>query len=550
MRTTVSSALQTTVVALGFCLSCASLSAQDLPAVRIENGASQLLVHGKPFLALGGELGNSSAGTAAEADTVLPHLAKMHFNTLLMPVAWDEVEPTEGQFDFSIPDHWIDVARDQHMHLVFLWFGSWKNAFSEYAPAWVLADSKRFPRAIAVDGHPLEILSTLGQQTVAADAKAYAALMAHLRQKDASDQTVLFIQVENEVGYLSPGGRDRSPEADRLFNEPVPAQLVSYLSSHRETLSPELAAHFHPGAGSRSSSGSWLQVFGDAADEVFMAWHYGLFVEQVVKAGKAAYPLPMYMNAQLPAPFETAGDYPSGGPHPLYLAAYRAAAPTIDFYAPDIYWPDFARWVNLYQSAGYPVFVPEARPDVAPWNALFTIGEARGFGFSPFGVDTLDDSASGSGRAISEAYATLSELSDSILTAQQAGKIRALVLNEHDFRPSQTVTLGGYRFRAMLARTWPARELAATTGGMMVIETAPNQFLIAGSGLSVEFSRNPDTDRQIAGIAGIEQLTWADGKWATARVLNGDQSDQGRRLLMDGKEFHVYRVNLYAYPAN
>jgi hypothetical protein len=526
--------------ALGIGLTCASLCAQDLPTVRIENGASQLLVHGKPFLALAGELGNSSSGTAAEADYILPRLSAMHFNAVLMPVAWDEIEPVEGQFDFSIPDHWIDVARDQHMHLVFLWFGSWKNAFSEYAPAWVLADTRRFPRAMAVNGQPLEILSTLGEETARADAKAYAALMAHLRQKDSAEQTVLFIQVENEVGYLGLGGRDRSAEADKLFGEQVPAQLTSYLTSHRDTLSPELAAHFHPGAG------SWTEIFGDAADEVFMAWHYGLSVEQVVKAGKAAYPLPMYMNAQLPAPFETPGDYPSGGPHPLYQAACRAAAPSIDFYAPDIYWPDFARWVNLYKAAGNPVFVPEARPDPAPWNALYTIGEARGFGFSPFGVDSLQENTT-PGHEISEAYAMLADLSDTILAAQPAGKIRALVLGSTDPRPAQTVALGGYRFRAMLARTWPARELAATTGGMMVIETAPNEFLIAGSGLSVDFIRDPDTDRRIAGIAQIEQLSYAGGKWATARVLNGDQSDQGRRLLMDGKEFRVYRVKLYAY---
>ncbi|HTW78051.1 MAG TPA: DUF5597 domain-containing protein [Terracidiphilus sp.] len=110
-----------------------------------------------------------------------------------------------------------------------------------------------------------------------------------------------------------------------------------------------------------------------------------------------------------------------------------------------------------------------------------------------------------------------------------------------------SLALGGYRFRAMLARTWPARELAATTGGMMVIETAPNQFLIAGSGLSVDSIRDPDTDRQIAGIAGIEQLAWTDGQWTKARVLNGDQSDQGRHLLMDSHDFHVYRVKIYAY---
>ena len=506
--------------ALGLCLACAAVSAQDLPTVRIENGASQLLIHGKPFLALAGELGNSSAGTAAEADTILPRLEKLHFNTVLMPVAWGEIEPAEGQFDFSIPDHWIDVAREQHMHLVFLWFGSWKNAFSEYAPAWVLADTKRFPRAIAVDGQPLEILSTLGEQTARADAKAYAALMAHLREKDATELTVLFVQVENEVGTLGLGGRDRSADADKLFGEQVPAQLTACLSSHRDLLPPELAANFHAGAG------AWRDVFGDAADEIFMAWHYGLFVEQVVKAGKAAYPLPMYMNAQLPAPFEAPGDYPSGGPHPANQVIYRAAAPSIDFYSPDIYWPDFARWVKLYQAAGNPVFVPEARPDVASGNALYAIGEARGFGFSPFGVDSLDNS--GAGHAISETYAALAELSDSILAAQQQNKIRALVLSSIDPRPSQTVALGGYRSAPCCARapgrlaSWPRHKAACWPSRQL-----PTSLSSRARPLTVDFVRDPDTDRQIAGIAGIEQLAYSDGKWTTARVLNGDQSDRG-----------------------
>lgn len=171
--------------------------------IRLDTMNGQLLVQGKPFLILGGELGNSSAGTAAQADSILPAMAHLHLNTVLMPVAWEQVEPKEGAYDFSILDHWIDVARQQNLHLALLWFGSWKNAFSEYAPDWVKADTKRFPRALAADGAPLEILSTFGAETNRCDSRALAALMEHVREKDQDRQTVLMVRCSSGPSQLS-----------------------------------------------------------------------------------------------------------------------------------------------------------------------------------------------------------------------------------------------------------------------------------------------------------------------------------------------------------
>lgn len=310
--------------------------AQDLPHLLRQGNTTQFIFDGKPFLMLGGELRNSSAGTAEQADSIVPKLAHAHVNTIVTPVSWELIEPTEGTFDFSILDHWIAKARDQHVHLVLLWFGSWKNGTSSYVPAWVKADSKHFPRAIGADGRELEALSTLSQNNLHADAAAFRELMRHLKQTDAQQQTVLMVQVENEVGIFG-STRDRSAEADHLFNSPVPAELISDLKQHRERLSPELLKAW------RGVAGTWSQAFGNdaAASEIFMAWHYASYMGQVAAAGKAEYALPMYVNAQLPAPLERPGEYPSGGPHPAYLEVWRAAAPAIDFFSPDIYWPNF-----------------------------------------------------------------------------------------------------------------------------------------------------------------------------------------------------------------
>src|SRR5690348_4314486 len=296
-----------------------NMAAQEIPHLDRGHGSAQLIVHGKPFVIFGGELGNSSAGTAEQADSILPRLARAHINTVLMPVAWEQLEPVEGKFDFTILDHWVEQARAQHLHLVLLWFGSWKNAFSSYAPDWVKRNPKRFPRAIAPDGHPLEILSTVSKDNLEADARAFRAMMRHLKESDGQQETVLMVQVENEVGVLG-SARDHSAEADRLFNGPVPESLVQYLRAHRDWLPREMSNAWN------ASGKTWHGVFGEGAPEIFMAWNYARYIGQVVEAGKSEYPLPMFMNAQLPAPLERAGEYPSGGPHPENLEIYRAGA--------------------------------------------------------------------------------------------------------------------------------------------------------------------------------------------------------------------------------
>jgi hypothetical protein len=252
------------------------------------------------------------------------------------------------------------------------------------------------------------------------------------------------------------------------------------------------------------------------------------------------------MNAQLPAPRERAGDYPSGGPYPFSQPIYRAAAAAIDFYAPDIYWPDFENWVDRYQKLGNPAFVPESRPELAPYDALYVLGQARGIGFSAFGVD--DWAPPAQGPRLADVYQTLSQIGDRFLQAQAHDATRALILHLTSPRPTQTVSLGGYLFRAAIAKSWPAQKPLAADGALLVMQSAPDEFYVLGSGLTVSFLRDPDADDRIAGIADIAQLAWSKGHWTVAQEMNGDQSDQGRGLLMDAHTIHLYRVRLYNYP--
>jgi beta-galactosidase GanA len=263
----------------------AAVAAPPIPVLAQRGAARQLLVDGRPFLILGGELANSSASSLTYMAPVWPRLRAMHLNTVLTPVSWELIEPEEGRFDFQIVDGLLAQAREQDMRLVLLWFGSWKNSMSCYAPAWVKTDSERFPRARRSTGEAMEILTPFAAANVEADARAFATLMRHLRETDGARHTVVLVQVENEIGMI-PEARDRHPAADAAFSAPVPAELLQYLTSHRDTLAPELRDRWVT-QGARTS-GTWTEEFGGdpATSELIKAWAFGRYVAKVAAAGR------------------------------------------------------------------------------------------------------------------------------------------------------------------------------------------------------------------------------------------------------------------------
>lgn len=524
--------------------------------------AVQLRVDGSPYLMLGGELTNSASSSPAYMDGVWARLQGMHVNTVLLPVSWQQIEPRHGVFDFSVLDDMVRGARAHHLHLVLLWFGSWKNSTSSYAPSWVKRDYRTYPRAELPSGEPTDILSALAPANVAADSAAFAALMGHVKRVDGGAHTILMVQVENEVGMLE-AAREHGDAADAAYADPVPRALMAYLAAHRSTLRPWLldAWQRHGFRG----QGTWREVFG-AADggEIFTAWFDARYVNAVARAGKQAYDLPMYVNAALNLPDKRAGEFPSGGPVPRDIDIWKAAAPAIDFLAPDIYFYNFGHWLDPYRRPDNATFVPETRGVRSgrfAANAAYAFGAEAAMGFSPFAIDTLSEVAAYRDR-VARVYGYLAALSRQILAAQCAGAIAGFhsvmtaagqgfqstgpYAGPIDLTP-QTRVLGNYRFRIEFDRGDPhGPDVDGQLAGGLLMETAPGTFIVAGSGVTLAFESTVPN----AGRTGIDmdwELLPAGDGWRHGRLLNGDDTVEGRVIRLPPGAWSAQEFSLYDY---
>ena len=524
-------------------------AASGPPTLERRGQATQLIVNGKPFLMLSGELSNSAASSAAHMAPVWPRLHAMNLNTVLTPVSWQLIEPREGKFDFSSVDALLAGARHNQLHLVLLWFGAWKNSMSSYTPSWVRRDEARFPRARLPDGSGEEILSAFSPDVLAADRRAFVALLRHLKAVDAQTHTVLMVQVENEIGML-PTARDHGPLAQRAYAQPVPEALTAYLAAHRTTLVQSLRERWD--ANGERSSGGWEQVFGQgpAAEEIFTAWYYARYVEALTQAGKQAYSVPMYANVALNRPGKAPGEYPSGGPLPHLIDVWKAGAPALDLLAPDIYFRNFTDIAAGYDRPDNPLFIPEqgrASLGELTANALFAIGEHKALGYSPFAVDEM---SAPDAAALKQAYGILAAL-NFIPEAQSSGRVRGArppiaYDGTLDARP-QRVDLGAYRFNVDFIDPFePRDQQQPNEHGVLIIQTGPEDYLIAGRGAVLTFAPLGDGP-PIAGIDSAWEEVLQNNSLVRRRLLNGDETHQGRHIRFPTGAISVQQVRLYRY---
>lgn len=501
---------------------------------------------------LGGELGNSSASSKEDISRIFPKLKSMGLNTVLMPVYWELIEPIEGKYNFTLLDHALEISEENDLDIVLLWFGAWKNSMSCYAPAWVKVDTKRFPRAYTREGKPLEILSAFSTNVSKYDLTAFESILKHLKSNNLSKR-VKMIQIENEIGMLE-SARDHSTAANKAYSSGVPEELSKLYG-------------VEPGT-------DWSLVAEDSdyADEMFMAWHYAIYVERLANCARSIFPdIPLYVNAALDSRGRRPGQYPSAGPLSRLSNIWKTGAPSVDFISPDLYDAPFAPWFAQYDLSDNPLFIPEIRlSEDSGVHAFYAIGEHSALGFSPFSIENANER---SAEKLKESYALLDKLEPYIKKYPHYG----LLFESANSRELRTVTDGDIKTISshFLTLPWDPRSSDGSQwpdGGGIVIKLSELDYLIAGIGIVVKWETAEETEvTALLGEDGFVQTgtdaqspTWhgkgrvgilscdevdilPGGKLQPVRRLNGDETHQGRHVRIGIDSFKTLHVKLYRY---
>jgi len=514
---------------------CVPSFAVEAPRFVESDGRWALMVDGQPYLILGGQVHNSSAWPS-ELPAVWKSLAELHANTVEAPVYWEQVEPQEGKFNWDNVDAVVKGAREHNLHVVLLWFGTWKNGNMHYVPQWVKADPKRFARVIRGDGEPIDVLSASSRSNLQADKAAFVALMRHLKVVDGTEHTILMVQVENESGIIG-SPRDFSAESNKEFAGQVPADML---------------------AAAKKQPGTWSEVFRGDADELFQLYRQAHYLNEIATAGKAEFDIPLYMNVWLSYPPAELPErrlpvpgiqYPSGGAVQRWVGLWRGLAPSLQAIAPDIYGDDagFVRDVlAAYHRPDNPLLVPEiAKTDNFARYDFLALGEGA-LGIAPFGIDPRGWNILGDSAATGHArnFALLAPMNREIAKLNFDGKLKTSM--EEVGKAQQELDFGAWQ--ATVSYGYPqydGRRPPGTKdahGVVLVAQLGPNEFLVTGIDASVSFHLPGKLPGMRMQILSAEEGVYNNGVWKPKRLWNGDETDRGLQFYAEDPA--VVRIKL------
>jgi hypothetical protein len=511
---------------------------KSLPSVENINGLYTLFVDNKSFTALAGELHNSSASNLEYMEkSVWPYLKDLNMNTVVIPTYWEKIEPIKDKFEFTLVDGIINQARENGMKIILLWFGLWKNGISSYVPEWIKTDETYF-RICNADGRPMDVISPLCEKAVEADKKAFVKLMNHIKEIDSEEQTVIMLQVENEMGLLG-SDRDYSTIANEEYLKEIPNSMKELYGV----------------------TGIWEDAFGEDAPEYFMEYYYAIAIEKIASAGRFVYGLPMYVNAWIEKYPWRAGGYPSGGPIARFIKLWRKLAPSIFACAPDIYTSDFAHVCDEFSTSDNPLLIPEIRRDVFNTsNVFYAIGHYNALCYSPFGIEdfntppelitgicapalmktlNIDVSAwdcTNTAKYLGKAYEMLSNLMELIRKCREEGKLYSFIKKD-EYEKGCVIPLKECDIKISYQSS---KDVPKSSG--MVLEVSDNEFYILGT--SFGYSMLPKkNENKTVGILNLEEGEYINNEWIPSRVLNGDERYFTNILDMPS----INRVKVYKY---
>jgi beta-galactosidase GanA len=368
------------------------------------------------------------------------------------------------------------------------------------------------------------------------------------------------VQVENETGTWGTL-RDYSDEANKLFTAAVPDDVLKAMNK------------------TASNGAGWAEVFGPDADVYFHAWAIARYVGQIALAGKAAYPLPLYVNAALRDPFKgEAGTYESGGPTDNVLSIWKAEAPAIDVLAPDIYLLDTHSYLTVIERYHRPdnaLFIPETAGTPRAARFLFAALGMQTIGYSPFGLDytrtnhperMVPSEPNAFLDPTAQNYKLLGPMMRDVARLNFEGKLQAVA--EVEYQPRQTLHFGSWDavISFGVGRGSAATGNTEPIGRALVGQLGDDQFLVTGFHCRVDFrpagaaqqqkthgivvgtGQTPsaliDGNWQHRQFLRVEEGAYENGNFQSHRILNGDQTDWG---LDFGSDSEVLRVSLARY---
>ena len=558
----------------------------QLPQLVKTANATKLMVDGKPFIMMGGELHNSTGSDTAALKQVWKNLKAMNVNTVLAYAYWEMVEPVEGKYNFELIDALINGAAKENIRVALVWFGSWKSTTSAYAPEWVKTNPKRFPRYTLADGKTLEILSPFSDENRQADAKAYTALMQHIQAVDTR-HTIIMMQVENEPGCFE-NYRDYSPAAQKAWQSPMPSEVVSYLQANKGKLFPALEKAW--AATGYKTKGTWEDVLGKSTDEgeykqyteeLFMAYQYSKYINYVAAEGKKKLDLPAFCNGWL---YNKKGFYPHATINPHVLDAYRAGGTALDFYSPNVYTIEYDELFSNYVRGGNALFIPESLP--VPAGALYAIGEFDALGFSAFGIDgpsVKSPENATNVRILTGLNETISQMATVITANYDSPKMRAVYINPK--RKEHAIDIGDYQiiasssggmdgfsidfgksleqvgkhkitFAELSGNDAPPQPAPATPaaappvpfggppkplGSAMIIQHSADEFYVVGYGVKLNFALKEGIAFNHLGFLSIDEGRFENEQFVAGKRWNGDE----QKVSLPENQLTVLKVRLY-----